>query len=1182
MSFLIASGHIEVEAKTDSAKSKITALIGAVGALGPAAAVAGAAVAAAGVGVAAFGAAAGKQVADLKKASQAQGKYQEAVDKSGKRSQEAVKAELAYQQTLAKMPKATREATAAFSALSDSYKDWSDNLAGDTMPVFTKTFQVFSALLPKTTGLVKGTSVELNRLITLIAGGVASPGFDKFMASLTEFSRSTLHSLTNGLMDLSRSFGGFTAGGGFDSFIDTAKQVGPLAGETLANLAKAMLNLVSAGGEMGISMLSVANALAKLVNAIPPEVLSTLLQLYAAFKLIKIGAAGFLALQAGMVAFTASIRAMGVAAIGASGGLATLRVMFATLSTGAKATVIGAAIGVLVIGLMKLSNIGKSAPPDVDRLTTSLGKLGETGKVTGEAARAFGPDLSALGDSLRTLARPSNLDKTQQFLTSLIGMDSTPVKDAKTDFNALDDSLTNLVRGGKSDLAAAALKQITTNLKAQGYTSGEVRSQLDDYKGALEGAAFEQQVAARGMGLFGQQALATRDKLDAQKASTDGLASSINALSNAVLMARGGIRGMEAALDAADEAFKKNGRTLDETTAKGRGNNQALDDIASSTMKAAESARANGASWSTVNGIYDRGYDKILRLTTGVTGNEAAARKLADQILRTPDKTARLKGNLEDLESKLATAKSKLGKVPDSRKASIRADIADLQRKIAAAQAKLDGFNGRSATAYIDVQTRYTNPTPGPYAGKYVFANGGLLRGYASGGSVQAFPGGGMISGPGTSTSDSILGMFANGPARVSDSEYVVRAAAVRKYGVGVLNALNAGRLRLPGFAKGGKLSEKQKEAIRKQNEARGQLRGDVTLGNMSVRAGRSNPEIRGNLAKGSASESDLINNLYALQSKIKGSFSGKTESKLLSQLNKSASSLFKLRDSSEKNSKALDAAKDKLNSLKDSFTQLKDSVKSSLIGFANITKIGKYGTSADTLIKQLSSDVGRTTEFSKQLEQLKAKGLNAQSISEIAAAGVTGGGMSTAQSLLAATPDQIAQINALEKQLATSADKAGKTTADAMYGAGIKAADGLVKGLTAKQKAIEDQMMAIAKSMEKAIKKALGIKSPSRVMEPIGDYAMQGIEVGWTKRLAKGKTLISGGPANAVKPSFVQPSTPGAAAMGGMTIQTLTVNVNGSFDFASPAERRTAAKALVKDINEELRLYQKQRAVSR
>ena len=54
---------------------------------------------------------------------------------------------------------------------------------------------------------------------------------------------------------------------------------------------------------------------------------------------------------------------------------------------------------------------------------------------------------------------------------------------------------------------------------------------------------------------------------------------------------------------------------------------------------------------------------------------------------------------------------------------------------------------------------------------------------------------GGLIRGPGSGTSDSIL-------ARLSNNEYVVRAAAVKKLGLARLNAINEGRL--PGFAEGG------------------------------------------------------------------------------------------------------------------------------------------------------------------------------------------------------------------------------------------------------------------------------------------------------------------------------------------------------------------------------------------
>lgn len=62
----------------------------------------------------------------------------------------------------------------------------------------------------------------------------------------------------------------------------------------------------------------------------------------------------------------------------------------------------------------------------------------------------------------------------------------------------------------------------------------------------------------------------------------------------------------------------------------------------------------------------------------------------------------------------------------------------------------------------------------------------------------QRFASGGFVRGPGTGTSDSIL-------ARLSNGEFVMRAAAVRRYGLGLLEGLND--LRLPGFALGGLVS---------------------------------------------------------------------------------------------------------------------------------------------------------------------------------------------------------------------------------------------------------------------------------------------------------------------------------------------------------------------------------------
>ena len=63
------------------------------------------------------------------------------------------------------------------------------------------------------------------------------------------------------------------------------------------------------------------------------------------------------------------------------------------------------------------------------------------------------------------------------------------------------------------------------------------------------------------------------------------------------------------------------------------------------------------------------------------------------------------------------------------------------------------------------------------------------------GSAAPGFAGGGKVTGPGNGTSDSIL-------ARLSNGEYVLRAAAVRQYGTAILDRMNG--LQMPAFADGG------------------------------------------------------------------------------------------------------------------------------------------------------------------------------------------------------------------------------------------------------------------------------------------------------------------------------------------------------------------------------------------
>lgn len=83
-------------------------------------------------------------------------------------------------------------------------------------------------------------------------------------------------------------------------------------------------------------------------------------------------------------------------------------------------------------------------------------------------------------------------------------------------------------------------------------------------------------------------------------------------------------------------------------------------------------------------------------------------------------------------------------------------------------------------------------------------AGTGGNAGGGGGGGAPGFKSGGRVRGAGTSTSDSIL-------ARLSNGEYVVRAAAVRKYGTQFLDAVNRMRLKAntPAFRDGGRINFK-------------------------------------------------------------------------------------------------------------------------------------------------------------------------------------------------------------------------------------------------------------------------------------------------------------------------------------------------------------------------------------
>ncbi|AZQ35935.1 phage tail protein [Streptomyces cyaneochromogenes] len=1172
--------------------------------------------AAAGAGVAAFAVAAAGQIKDLAEASQAQTKYNEAVEQYGRGSAEAAKAALEQQRALARMPAATQQAAASLSVLKDEYNAWSDALAADTMPVVTKSLGLFQAMLPQLTPTVRGVSAELQHLMDVAAGGMQTPGFDQFMNKLAGWSAGAIADATRGLVKFSQALDGGEVGSDMQEFMDYVRANGPLVADTFGNLAKAAAHLLVAASDVGVGILDVANAFAKLVASIPTSVLSTMLELYAALKLVSLGVAGVNAVvtSSAIARLGAYFTLMRTAGVGP-----TLSATAASMTRVQKASVGLGVLGVAAFAINELAEASRGAPPDLDKLNTALKTLATTGKFTGELKATFG-DMDGFVAKLGKLKTESAaLEKAKPFTafsglgaftdTAITKLDdlvrgAESVGATKDDFKAVDQQLAAMATNGYANQAAEHFRNFKAAALAGGMSLKEFNAAFPGYRAAAAGLKAEADLAAAGMGAFGQQAMATKAKLDAQKSAADGLRASLIALNDTNRSAYDAQLAFEQGIDDLTASFKENGATLDEHTEAGRRNGEAMSNVSKRHDEMIVSALAAGDSMASMKSESEGLRATMMELATkGFKGNTKAATEYVNRLLGTPEsvetsirleRQAAITGLQEVQAAIKKTPNAKSVKVDTLNAAAIKAlEAVGLKTKqlpdgrtevftangqslgdIAAVAKALNNLNGKTANTYTNHNITYHYRSDGASflgpSGRY--ASGGRVRGYASGGDVQAFPSGGYVDGPGTSTSDSILAMMGSGAAAmVSNTEYVVRAAAVAKYGVGFLDALNAGRLRLAGFAKGGKVSKAEKDARKSATP-------DLTISHFGKMAGYKTTEFAGDMARPD-SLNDLVGTLNNWRNQIKKATHGSAETKLLKQLDGAGKALLANEKKLAGVNKALESAKGKLDDLKGKFDQLKTSVSSSLVSFGNITKIGEYGTSPETLIKQLSMDAGRTTEFAKQLEALKAKGLNATAIADIAGAGITGGGMATAQSLLTATPEQIKHINELQKQLETSANKAGTTTADAMYGAGIKAAEGLVKGLTAQQKAIEAAMMAIAKGMEKSLKAALGIKSPAKLMEPIGEFSAMGVEAGWTKRLAKGDTLLSGNTAGLrVRPALMPGASGGAATATMAPVVNLTVNVSSNDLLTSSAKRKAFADLLAKETNDALLTYQKGR----
>lgn len=329
--------------------------------------------------------------------------------------------------------------------------------------------------------------------------------------------------------------------------------------------------------------------------------------------------------------------------------------------------------------------------------------------------------------------------------------------------------------------------------------------------------------------------------------------------------------------------------------------------------------------------------------------------------------------------------------------------------------------------------------------------------------------------------------------------------------------------------------------------------------------------KIIGGLVKGlTSSYKDVKKTLGELTVHIKKAMSGKTENawlKRVAQANKKFKKLYEHRASIAKRLEAKIAKRDDLRQQKEEF---KSSVVSGISSQANVLNAG---ADAKTIRASLQTQLAKAKEYAANLKKMKSMGYSKAVVQQVASAGIEQGA-EVAKALVAANVADMKGINSAFKGINTVAEKTGASLAGGYYDAGIQAANGLIKGMQAKDKELEAQAKRMAKTLTKALKKELGIKSPSKVTDRDGVNVALGLIRGTQREMSAiarqgallGSTL-TGGLSRALKGSTGL-QTPGTrlsvGATSGGTATGGTVNFN--FTTHNPiaeSESQTTNKAL-------------------
>jgi TP901 family phage tail tape measure protein len=710
----------------------------------------------------------------------------------------------------------------------------------------------------------------------------------------------------------------------------------------------------------------------------------------------------------------------------------------------------------------------------------------------------YAGEINNVGQALSKLTTQDLTQAISSFGATNLGIDNGTAKIIDA-VKKTDDSFASLASSGNFDLASAGFKKVADSAKSNGVGMDELQKRFPSYFDSLRKLANDQKVQVSNSDLVawamgkvppamqaagvatqtytdatGASVPVTKDQqkaLDELGVSAEGVALDMGKLMDSFekagliqIGADQALNDYHASLDAVDASIKKNGKSLDVTTEAGRANRKALDDVASASLKMLDANAKNGASQPELSKSLHGTYNDLLAnyRAFGITGDKADT--MARKVLGIP------KG------VKIDTAIQ---------------NYIDSMLKLQGISNAADNLNGKTANVYVNTHATTFEQTVGLPG---TMADGS--KGQGLGVYAPKKADGGAIHGPGTGTSDEI-------PAWLSNGEHVLTAAEVQKMGGQAAvyrfrDMVDKGQA--PKFASGGAVfynspghmhesaAAHANRLYREQQARAKELAKSYTyrygeLQKLGLEDGRGE-------SYGTVNQS--LSNGYQFSDRLRSAASSGNLPSQVGFLNATANhadaTLRNLWAQSDRLGKSLTAAQARLTDL----TNVKNSTASSLRGEFKLSDVisntSMFGVPNITDVQgAATSKLHQIQAFGLKLNSLQKMGYSGAIVQEIAGMGSAQGTVA-ADALIHASKSQVTQLNGTYTAMDSASNAAGIYVTNSMFKGGVSVAQGIVKGLESQQSAIARAMTNVGLGMEKALKKALGINSPSRVATDITD----------------------------------------------------------------------------------------------